>query len=358
MIEEIDTRDDDLMIKYLVQKSLPLFSLWESHLQLPGAKLLDVYLAKINSKDESTREVTFYKKELEEILGRERINASELKPVLNSLMDKYSIAEIANGKKQYVLINLFELCRMEYDENGVTFIRMKCSETAKKYFFNIEALKYRKYDLKEIAPLKSIYTYNMFLILQLYRWNKSVKLTLNKFREMLGVVKSKEIDPKNKDKNAFQEFKRFNDLVLKVVQQELAERINYKFDYEPIKIGNKVVSIRLDLSHLPKQGGKETTITYYQSSNKATSNKQTLPPPSNPNPSCQEATKAKNEKSVETKKWNRKEKPIETKHFARKNKPIAAFEYKKLDFDIRKLINRREDESFDDCDEFKEKLRV
>lgn len=342
MIEEIDTRDDDLMIKYLVQKSLPLFSLWESHLTLPGAKLVDVYIAKINSHDESTREVTFYKKELEEILERERINASELKPVLEHLMDKFAIAEIVNGKKQYVLINLFELCKMEYDENGVTYIRMKCSETAKKYFFNIEALKYRKYNLKEIAPLKSIYTYNMFLILQLYRWNKHFKLTLSKLRERLGVVKSKEVDPKNKDKNVFQEFKRLNDQVLKVTQEELAERVDFKFTYELVKTGKNVASVIFHLD-LPEQENKKPT----KQKAKVANNKQTLPPPSNPNPSCQEATKAKNEKSVETKKWNRK------------GRPIAEFENKKLDFDIGKLIlNRRQDENFDDCDEFKEKLRV
>lgn len=342
MIEEIEKREDRIM-NLIVQKSLPLFSLWESHLQLNGAKLVDVYIAKINSHDESTRMVTFYKKELEEILGMKRIKASDLKPVLDHLMDKFAMAEIIDGRKHYVLVNLFDMARMEYDENGVTYIRMHCSDVAKKYFFNIEALKYRKYNLKEITPLKSIYTYNMFLILQFYRWNKHFKLTLSKLRERLGVVKSKEIDPLNKDKNVFQEFKRLNDQVLKVTQEELAERVDFKFTYELVKNGKNVASVIFHLD-LPEQENKKPT----KQKAKVANNKQTLlPPPSNPNPSCQEATKAKNEKSVETKKWNRK------------GRPIAAFEYKKLDFDIRQLIkNRREDGDFDDCDEFKEKLRV
>lgn len=342
MIEEIEKREDRIM-NLIVQKSLPLFSLWESHLQLNGAKLVDVYIAKINSHDESTRMVTFYKKELEEILGMKRIKASDLKPVLDHLMDKFAMAEIIDGRKHYVLVNLFDMARMEYDENGVTYIRMHCSDVAKKYFFNIEALKYRKYNLKEITPLKSIYTYNMFLILQFYRWNKHFKLTLSKLRERLGVVKSKEIDPLNKDKNVFQEFKRLNDQVLKVTQEELAERVDFKFTYELVKNGKNVASVIFHLD-LPEQENKKPT----KQKAKVANNKQTLPPPpSNPNPSCQEATKAKNEKSVETKKWNRK------------GRPIAAFEYKKLDFDIRQLIkNRQEDGDFDDCDEFKEKLRV
>lgn len=340
MIRKIDKRDETMNL--IVQKSKPLFGLWASHLTLNGAKLLDIYIAKINSHDETTRMVTFYKSELEEILEMGRIKASDLKPVLDHLMEKFAMAVIIDGRKHYVLVNLFDIAHMEYDENGVTMVRMHCSEVAKKYFFNVENQKYISYDLKKITPLKSMYTYNMFLLLQFFRWNKHFKLTLSKLRERLGVVKSKEIDPLNKDKNVFQEFKRLNDQVLKVTQEELAERVDFKFTYELVKTGKNVASVIFHLD-LPEQENKKPT----KQKAKVANNKQTLsPPPSNPNPSCQEATKAKNEKSVETKKWNRK------------GRPIAAFEYKKLDFDIRKLINRREDENFDDCDEFKEKLRV
>ena len=242
MIKKMEKKDE-LMSKLIVQKSKPLFGLWVSHLTLIGAKLLDVYLAKINSHDETTRMVTFKKSELEEILGMKRIKAEDLKPALNRLMDKYAIAEILNGRKHYILVNLFDIAHMEFDENGVTMVRMHCSEPAKKYFFNIEEYQYVSYALKKVVPLKSMYTYNMFLILQLYRWKKSFKLTLKKLREYLGCVKSKEIDPKNQDKDVFLEFKRFNDKVLKVTQKELAERVNYKFTYEAVKTGKNVVSV-------------------------------------------------------------------------------------------------------------------
>lgn len=242
MIKKMEKKDE-LMSKLIVQKSKPLFGLWVSHLTLNGAKLLDVYLAKINSHDETTRMVTFKKSELEEILGMKRIKAEDLKPALNRLMDKYAIAEILNGRKHYILVNLFDIAHMEFDENGVTMVRMHCSEPAKKYFFNIEEYQYVSYSLKKIIPLKSMYTYNMFLLLQLYRWKKSFKLTLKKLRECLGCVKSKEIDPENKDKDVFLEFKRFNDKVLKVTQKELAERVNYKFTYEAVKTGKNVVSV-------------------------------------------------------------------------------------------------------------------
>lgn len=324
MIKKIEKKDE-LMSKLIVQKSKPLFGLWVSHLTLIGAKLLDVYLAKINSHDETTRMVTFKKSELEEILGMKRIKAEDLKPALNRLMDKYAIAEILNGRKHYILVNLFDIAHMEFDENGVTMVRMHCSEPAKKYFFNIEEYQYVSYALKKVVPLKSMYTYNMFLILQLYRWKKSFKLTLKKLREYLGCVKSKEIDPENKDKDVFLEFKRFNDKVLKVAQKELAERVNYKFTYEAVKTGKNVVSVIFYLNLDPpeiKSTAKEIKTTQQ------------------PQPT----------ETYEKPKQYYQPKPY--KHYTPIKKPgLPSFEYKQWDFDvIQKIIDKTGADDDDDLD--------
>ena len=342
MIKKIEKKDE-LMSKLIVQKSKPLFGLWVSHLTLIGAKLLDVYLAKINSHDETTRMVTFKKSELEEILGMKRIKAEDLKPALNRLMDKYAIAEILNGRKHYILVNLFDIAHMEFDENGVTMVRMHCSEPAKKYFFNIEEYQYVSYALKKVVPLKSMYTYNMFLILQLYRWKKSFKLTLKKLREYLGCVKSKEIDPKNQDKDVFLEFKRFNDKVLKVAQKELAERVNYKFTYEAVKTGKNVVSVifylNLDSPEI-KSTAREIKEVLKERVNK--------PYESVDNP---------NETTTTTQpKYNGfKEKglyPYSNKHYTPIKKPgLPSFEYKQWDQDvIQKIIDKSGADDEDDED--------
>lgn len=327
MMKKIEKKDE-LMSKLIVQKSKPLFGLWVSHLTLIGAKLLDVYLAKINSHDETTRMVTFKKSELEEILGMKRIKAEDLKPALNRLMDKYAIAEILNGRKHYILVNLFDIAHMEFDENGVTMVRMHCSEPAKKYFFNIEEYQYVSYALKKVVPLKSMYTYNMFLILQLYRWKKSFKLTLKKLREYLGCVKSKEIDPENKDKDVFLEFKRFNDKVLKVTQKELAERVNYKFTYEAVKTGKNVVSVIFYLNLDPPEI-KSTAREIKDES---------------------ESLNKPNETTTTTQpKYNYSKKQYIT---PKKKKGLPSFEYKQWDFDLlRKIIDKTgEDDDFDDYD--------
>ena len=334
MIKKMEKKDE-LMSKLIVQKSKPLFGLWVSHLTLNGAKLLDVYLAKINSRDENTRMVTFYKSELEEILGMKRIKAEDLKPILDHLMDKFAIAEILNGRKHYILVNLFDIAHMEFDDNGVTMVRMHCSEPAKKHFFNIEECQYVSYSLKKITPLKSMYTYNMFLLLQFYRWKKSFKLTLKKLRERLGCVKSKEIDPKNQDKDVFLEFKRFNDKVLKVTQKELAEIVNYKFTYEAVKTGKNVVSVIFYLNLDPPEIKSTAREIKNESVDKPNETTTTTQP-----------------------KYNGfKEKGLypypKTKYVTPRKKPgLPACEYKRWNLDdLRKIIEKAgEDDDFDEED--------
>ena len=57
-IEPIETlgRDTD---KLIIQKSKPLFALWQSELTLAEFKILDTYLGRINSHDDEHRTVKF-----------------------------------------------------------------------------------------------------------------------------------------------------------------------------------------------------------------------------------------------------------------------------------------------------------
>lgn len=67
-IEPIETLGADTD-KLIVQKSKPLFALWRSELTLAEFKILDTYLARIDSHKPDKRTVVFEKGELEELLG-------------------------------------------------------------------------------------------------------------------------------------------------------------------------------------------------------------------------------------------------------------------------------------------------
>lgn len=355
MIEKNEKVGIDIMA--IIKKSRPLFPLWSSNLSPYALKIFEVYLSKIDMDNPETKCVVFPKRLLEKIFGVKRIRKGKLEPALDQLMNStVRVEDKINGKRVDVWLNLMEaasLIATDDPENtsGVQQIKMICSEKAMEYIFNVPKKGFIPYDLEYVISAKRKCDYMLFLYLTFNRFRTKFEVKVEDLKKVLRCDKEETYD----------DFRYFNDLVLKKSQKALRENCNYRFKYKAIKTGRRVTSILFDLSEAPekfthKNKYPSTTTTEQKQAEKTkmvNKVKQTLPPPSNPEPSCQEAdktkeaTKTKNEKSGETKKWNRK------------GRPIAEFENKKWDFDIGRLIlNRREDENFDDCDEFKEKLRV
>ena len=79
--------------KLTVQKSKPLFALWQSELTLSEFKILDTYLGRINSHDDEQRTVKFEKGELESLLG-----VKQLKPQV--LDERLKLLSVFQTKKE------------------------------------------------------------------------------------------------------------------------------------------------------------------------------------------------------------------------------------------------------------------
>lgn len=226
--------------KLIVQKSLPLFSLWRSELTLAEFKILDTYLSRINSHDTDKRVVMFEKGELENILGVKKINQKDLEDRLKHLMG--NVIEIADEdiKKGFRLITLFEEAIAEQDKNGLWQIKLECTQKAMKYFFNIENLGYLRYKLRCITSLTSRYTYIMFIYLEANRYRKSWDVSVDELKQILDCDKEE----------TYKAFKRFNDLLLKKVQKEMSEKTECRYKYEPIRKGRNVVAIHFEIETL------------------------------------------------------------------------------------------------------------
>ena len=226
--------------KRIVQKSLPLFSLWRSELTLAEFKILDTYLSRINSHDTDKRVVMFEKGELENILGVKKINQKDLEDRLKHLMG--NVIEIADEdiKKGFRLITLFEEAIAEQDKNGLWQIKLECTQKAMKYFFNIENLGYLRYKLRCITSLTSRYTYIMFIYLEANRYRKSWDVSVDELKQILDCDKEE----------TYKAFKRFNDLLLKKVQKEMNEKTECRYKYEPIRKGRNVVAIHFEIETL------------------------------------------------------------------------------------------------------------
>lgn len=219
--------------KLTVQKSKPLFALWQSELTLAEFKILDTYLGRINSHDEEHRTVKFEKGELEKLLGIKQIKPEVLDDRLNHLMTTVKIPN-ENSKKGFTRISLFEKAYAEQDEYGTWQVELTCTPSAKQYIFNVEDIGYLRYKLRCVINMKSRYTYILFLYLWENKYKGTWEISLNELKSMLCCD----------SEETYKEFKRFNDLILKKVHKEIHEVTDIQYDYKTIKKGRNVVAIK------------------------------------------------------------------------------------------------------------------
>lgn len=231
-IEPIETlgRDTD---KLIVQKSKPLFALWQSELTLAEFKILDTYLGRINSHDDEHRTVKFEKGELENLLGVKQLKPQVLDERLKHLMTTVRLPD-ENSKRGFTRISLFEKAYAEQDDYGVWEAELTCTETAKKYIFNVEEIKYLRYKLKNIVNIKSRYTYIMFLYIWENKYRGTWEVPLDKLKSLLNC----------ENEEYCSQFKVFNDRVLKRVHREMHKVTDICYDYETVKKGRSVVAVR------------------------------------------------------------------------------------------------------------------
>lgn len=225
--------------KLIVQKSLPLFALWRSGLSLAEFKILDTYLARIDSRHPEKRVVTFEKGELERVLGVKDLSSKDLRARLTHLME-HVVALTDDSKKGFRLVTLFEEAVAEKDERtGLWIVRMECTQKAMRYFFNVENIGYLRYKLRCITTLTSRYSYILFTYLEHNRYRRSWEISIDDLRHMMGC-----------DEETYSKYKYFHDKVLKRAHAELTSKTDCRFTYEAIKSGRNVIAIRFTVETL------------------------------------------------------------------------------------------------------------
>lgn len=234
--QELSKLKNGLKETNIVQKSKPLFSLWKSDLTLSEFKILDTYLSRIDSHKPEQRSIIFEKGKLEELLGVKKINKQNLDNRLKHLQG--TIVNIGDDK-HIDRITLFERAQGEIDEYGIWKVTLTCTPSAMKYIFNIEDIGYLRYKIKSIINISSLYSYILFTYLEYNRFRKSWEEELDELKILI-----------NCNNELYNDFKYFNQRILKKCQQELQEKTELRYSYEPIKAGRKVVKIKFTLETL------------------------------------------------------------------------------------------------------------
>jgi plasmid replication initiation protein len=221
--------------KNIVQKSRPIQSLTETDLTLSEFKLLDTYLALINSHDPESRSVCLRSGEVEKLLDVTKISKENLESRLRGLFKVVKIID-DNAPDGFRLISLFEEAEAVADSDDRWAITLTCTKSAKEYIFNIENLGYLKYRLKNIVGLRSRYSYVMYLYLQKNKFRSTWEVSLRELKTIL-----------NCSTDSYQAFKVFNDRVLKQSQKEILSKTDIRYEYTPLKNGRTVTAIRFDI---------------------------------------------------------------------------------------------------------------
>lgn len=229
--------------KLVVQKSLPLFSLWRSPLTLAEFKILDTYLSRIDSHHPEKRTVLFEKGELENLLGVKRIRTEELDERLKNLGTPIRIDDVTAKNKRFARVSLFEKSVADQDEDGLWQVELTASASSMKYFFNIENLGYLRYKLRCITSITSRYTYIMFIYLESNRFRSTWEVSLDELKLILNCDKEE----------SYNQFKVFNDRILKRVQKELHDKTECYFEYKTIKKGRYVKAISFTLKPITEK---------------------------------------------------------------------------------------------------------
>lgn len=217
---------------WLVEKANPLQALSETSMTLPEFKILDAYLSRIDSHNDRKRMVRFEKGELEKLLGVTRINNDDLKKRLRNMFQVVELRD-PDKPKGFKLVQLFEEADAFQDEDGLWQVDLMCTASSYEYVFNIENRGYLRYRLKNVINLTSRYSYILFLYLDKNRYRKSWDISISDLKQLL-----------NCSAETYNVFWRFNDLVLKKCYNELIEKTELKYTYEPIRSGRRVTKIR------------------------------------------------------------------------------------------------------------------
>ena len=220
---------------YVVQKCEPILLMRTVPFELGELKILDTYLARINSHDDKNRTVTFTKSEYEQLMGLQNVDIRTLKKYTKSMLGKVVELPMPDGYMQFTLFTK-SVCKL--DEYGQRIIELTCSEEAKVLFFGIEELRYLQYELKNVLSLSSKYSFLLYLYLRKERYRSDWVIPLKELREQRLDLKTNEY---------YLNFKYFKRDILDKAMSEINDKTDIKFSYETKKTGRRITGINFKL---------------------------------------------------------------------------------------------------------------
>lgn len=211
---------------YLVTKSNNLITA-NYDLSLQEQKLILSLASMVQPTDEEFKEYEFKIKDFMKLLEIEsKTKYTEIPKITKELMKK--VFEIKEGKD---IIQLSWLSSARY-KTGEGLVILKFDSSLKPYMLQLKEF-YTSYKLENILTLKSKYSLRLFELLKCNEFKKICNIDLNDLKYLLGAT--------GKSYSIYQNVK---NRILIQAQKELNNKTDIYFDFEEIKTGRKVTSIK------------------------------------------------------------------------------------------------------------------
>jgi len=219
------------------------------HLTLNQIKFISFMSSKINRDDEDFFTYTFRVNDILNVLGIDRAHYKQLRISLRKLMTKYVVLEDNEFfVKETTFLSYF------YIDKKQDLIKMRFDKSLKPFLLQLNQ-KFTKLSLAQILRFNSQYTIRMYEILEskmnLYNKYKNRDLlefeySLTELKEILSGEYNEDTEQIETPKsyNSYNNFKR---KVLDISFNELKEKGDYYFEYEPIKTGRTYTDIKFTI---------------------------------------------------------------------------------------------------------------
>lgn len=153
----------------------------------------------------------------------------ELPKITKSLMMK--VIEI---KKTHSLLQVAWFSSVEHRQ-GEGIIEVEFSPKLKPYLLNLKE-NFVTYALNQVAKLSSKYSIRFYELLKQYQFKNSVQFEMDEFRDLIGL-----------DDSIYPRYSNMKPKVLLVAQKEINDKTDISFDFEEIKTGRMVTSLKFHI---------------------------------------------------------------------------------------------------------------
>lgn len=223
--------------KTLVVKSNSLMEA-KFHFKLWEMRIFEKMISLIKKGDKEFRACKIYMKDLIEYFEGNSGNYYDLiKDAALSLGDKklFIPYESSKGAKRWAKISIFPTVTIpdESSRDGENaYIELEFHNDLKPHLLDLKS-RFKAYDIRNIQPLKSVYSIRIFILLKQFDVIGSRSIELDALKELLGI-----------EKDQYPLYADFKKRVLLKPQQDLKDYCDICFDFVENKKGRKVHSIK------------------------------------------------------------------------------------------------------------------